>query len=237
MEWSILDTGIGTAEQNMAYDQKLLHELAVAEKPTVHFYRWAAPSVTHGYFLKPEHHLSSEGMCVLQVARRPTGGGFVFHVGDFAFSLLLPATSSLFSLNTLANYAFVNRLVARVIHCFSGGVSFPELLACSKCPDQAAEPFCMANPVAYDLILNGKKIGGGAQRKTRYGFLHQGTISFVATPIEFFNRVLKHPDEVIKAMQLHGGVLPYHGLLEQAKARFQEIFIQILSQRDRGRET
>src|SRR5947208_16269947 len=35
---------------------------------------------------------------------------------------------------------------------------------------------CFANPVVSDVIENGKKIAGAAQRKTRSGLLHQGSI-------------------------------------------------------------
>jgi lipoate-protein ligase A len=35
---------------------------------------------------------------------------------------------------------------------------------------------CFANPVVSDVIENGRKIAGAAQRKTRSGLLHQGSI-------------------------------------------------------------
>src|SRR4029434_6150541 len=35
---------------------------------------------------------------------------------------------------------------------------------------------CFANPVRDDLIFCGRKIAGAAQRRTRCGFLHQGSI-------------------------------------------------------------
>jgi lipoate-protein ligase A len=35
----------------------------------------------------------------------------------------------------------------------------------------------MAKPTKYDVMVGGKKVGGAAQRKTRHGFLHQGSIS------------------------------------------------------------
>ena len=35
---------------------------------------------------------------------------------------------------------------------------------------------CFANPVASDVMENGRKIAGAAQRKTRGGLLHQGSI-------------------------------------------------------------
>ena len=51
----------------------------------------------------------------LHLARRPTGGGIIFHLTDFAFSVLIPANHPSFSQNTLENYALVNRPVAFAI--------------------------------------------------------------------------------------------------------------------------
>jgi lipoate-protein ligase A len=39
-----------------------------------------------------------------------------------------------------------------------------------------SSPACFANPVIADVIENGRKIAGAAQRKTRTGLLHQGSI-------------------------------------------------------------
>jgi len=38
---------------------------------------------------------------------------------------------------------------------------------------------CFANPVRADVIVNGRKVAGAAQRRTRAGLLHQGSIQDV----------------------------------------------------------
>jgi len=35
---------------------------------------------------------------------------------------------------------------------------------------------CFANPVRADVLIDGRKIAGAAQRRTRQGLLHQGSI-------------------------------------------------------------
>ena len=37
---------------------------------------------------------------------------------------------------------------------------------------------CFQNPTKYDVLLNGVKIAGSAQRRTVHGLLHQGSIHF-----------------------------------------------------------
>jgi lipoate-protein ligase A len=48
----------------------------------------------------------------------------------------------------------------------------------------------MAKPTKYDVMWEGKKVGGGAQRRTKYGFLHQGTISLGRPDEEFLSGIL-----------------------------------------------
>jgi lipoate-protein ligase A len=38
---------------------------------------------------------------------------------------------------------------------------------------------CFANPVHADVLVNGRKVAGAAQRRTRAGLLHQGSIQHV----------------------------------------------------------
>jgi lipoate-protein ligase A len=38
---------------------------------------------------------------------------------------------------------------------------------------------CFANPVHADVMVNGRKVAGAAQRRARAGLLHQGSIQYV----------------------------------------------------------
>src|SRR5690242_16384610 len=104
MDWQILDTGVAPAEKNMAFDAELLENLG--GQPILHFYEWERPSISYGYFIQPSKFLNLNNIKKqgIDLARRPTGGGIVFHLWDMAFSVLVPASSPHFSLNTLENY-------------------------------------------------------------------------------------------------------------------------------------
>jgi len=45
--------------------------------------------------------------------------------------------------------------------------------------DAGYNEHCFSNPVRADVMLNGRKIAGAAQRRTRRGLLHQGSIQDV----------------------------------------------------------
>lgn len=189
----ILNTGIAAAQDNMDLDAKLLETLDRSESPILHFYDWIAPSVTYGYFANPDQHLDLGKAAQRGVAlgRRPTGGGIVFHIWDLAFSFLMPSTHPAFSLNTLENYHFVNHAVLDVVsHLFHvpESVLIPENL---NSPSSECQNFCMAKPTRYDVVCNGRKIAGAAQRRTKLGYLHQGTISLASPHLDLLGDLLR----------------------------------------------
>jgi lipoate-protein ligase A len=193
MKWNIIDTGKASAVQNMAIDYALLRELPSTKQPILHLYDWEGDCATYGHFLDPYKYLNraiieKQG---LQLARRPTGGGIVFHLTDFAYSILIPAYHPAYSVNTLENYAFVHKMIAKIIEQFLDIKRALNLLDIEPVPNHPdAQHFCMAQPTLNDVMWNGKKIGGGAQRRTKHGFLHQGTISLCNPGEDFLNSFL-----------------------------------------------
>lgn len=179
----------------MRLDHELLHALKPDDQPLLHAYDWLHPSATHGYFLKPESSLHVDALVDdgLEWARRPTGGGFVFHLWDLAFSFLLPSKHPAFSLNPIDNYRFVNEIVFHALRDFFSldALQFHQTSPSSSHPHF---DFCMAMPTQYDIMYQGKKIAGAAQRKRHNGFLHQGTLSLVAPDRTLLMRWLRSPE-------------------------------------------
>jgi lipoate---protein ligase len=198
MNWTIIDTGTSSAKKNMEIDADLLAALDPSSaSPILHLYDWLAPCATYGHFIHPFDHLSSKAD--FELAKRPTGGGLLFHISDWAFSILVPASHEAFSLNTLDNYAFINTLLIDIINRFLGFKANLSLLPTESPRDHCLCHFCMAKPTKYDVMLEGKKVCGGAQRRTKAGFLHQGTISLSIPDQGFLDRLLLDPS-VSKAM-------------------------------------
>jgi lipoate---protein ligase len=198
VKWKVIDTGISSPEKNMQIDVELLDNLEI---PTLHLYEWKGDCATYGHFTKPENFLNMDAVKKrgLNLAKRPTGGGIIFHLWDFAFSILVPADHPAFSRNVLDNYAYVNNIVIRALK--KEGC---DLLSQEQQPqDEQCRYFCMAKPTRYDVMLGEKKVGGAAQRCTKKGFLHQGTISLVSPPEEYLKDVLLSENNVLEAMKMN----------------------------------
>ncbi len=231
--WNIIDTQAAMPEENMAIDAKLLEEQKNRQDNTaiLHLYEWIAPSATYGIFIDPFTYLNPEGVKAkrLHLAKRPTGGGIIFHVSDFAFSMIIPSLHIGYSDNILQNYAFVNAIVIEVISRFLGKkVNISLLPEDPIALHESASLFCMGKPTKYDVMIGGKKVGGGAQRKTRHAILHQGTISLVLPDVSFLESVLKSKDHVIGAMQANTysllNNLRHPKELAKARLSFKKIF-------------
>lgn len=202
--WEFLDTGTQSAEANMALDAKLLEELKPDGAPILHFYDWLEDSATYGYFLNPSRflNLAKAEKRGLSLARRPTGGGIVFHVSDLAFSVLVPSGYPHFSLNTLDNYNFINNAVKKAVKNFFKSSRLLNLLPEEPTPlDESCRHFCMAKPTKYDVMLDGRKVAGAAQRRRKQGFLHQGTISLALPAPELLEDILLPDTQVHQAMR------------------------------------
>ena len=229
MTVEILDSGKASAAENMAMDADLLLALSENSHPILHFYEWQNPCATYGYFSSPAVLLNEKGVYKynLELAKRPTGGGIIFHQFDFAFSFLLPSAHSYFSQNTLENYRYVNQIIAKAIQGFLAEEVQLELLPCeADCPalenvhQKPLRNFCMAKPTIYDVVSGGSKLAGGAQRRTKHGYLHQASIALTLPPDDFLAEIV--PEKmVIAAMKKCSFPLlkPCANFSEQEKAK------------------
>lgn len=192
--FQVIDSGTKNAHHHMSLDQELLNNLKNCKVPILHFYDWLQDTATYGYFIAPDKYLNMDAVKKyrLDLCKRPTGGGIVFHLTDFAFSILLPSTHSGFSLNPMENYSYINQLIKEAILKFSGISSKVDLLQRDHVENFTdAKNFCMAKPTKYDILLDGLKIGGGAERLTKFGLLHQGTIALTLPQDDYLKEILK----------------------------------------------
>jgi lipoate-protein ligase A len=233
--WQIIESGYLSPEAIMAKDADLLAQLDPQGPSILHFYDWNAPCLTYGYFTDPSCHLNLEALQYhgLQKARRPTGGGIIFHLSDLAFSVLIPASHPRFSLNTLDNYAFINEKVAAAAAHFTSQSLQPQLLNEEPvCLSKECHAFCMAKPTQYDLMLHHKKVGGAAQRRTKQGLLHQGSLSLLPPPIDLLQKVLKNSELVLDAMHKHSDYLLSNQMmmsdLTQVREKLKETLKKLL---------
>lgn len=188
--WIIEEAGPKSAFWNMEADRKQLESVLVDSPAVLRFYEWEASSITYGYFVDPEELFDMEAVKTqkLDIARRPTGGGVIFHQQDLAFSIVVPSSHPFYSMNSLLSYQIIN---SHILEAIKKVVPSKDLLLQDDLKEAPRGGFCMAKATKYDLILEGKKVGGAAQRKTKNGLLHQSSLFLGMPDSAWLHTILK----------------------------------------------
>lgn len=195
----VLVSGRDLASCHMQQDALFLEQ---SDGPILHFYEFLPGSVTYGHFINPLDWLKSEPA---DGARRPTGGGLIFHEGDFSFTFVLPQEHPFTKLRPLERYVHINSLVKEAVRALvpTSRLSLQDITK----EEGAIDQLCMANPSPYDLLAAGKKIGGCAQRKNRHALIHQCSLFLLPPPWEQIGSLLLHAEEVVPRLAAFTGSL------------------------------
>lgn len=213
-EWRFIPLETHTAAMNMALDESCAHAVAKEEvNPTIRLYRWNPSAVSIGYFQSLQQEIDTNA-CAKQkidIVRRRTGGGAVYHdyEGEITYSIIAP--ESLFEKNIVESY----RQIAQGI--ISG---LKEL--------NVRAEFVPIN----DLVVSGKKISGNAQTR-RNGILQMHGTILCDVDVDKMFSLLKVPDEKMRGKTIavvkervtslkQHGVSDYQKIYEALKNGFLE---------------
>ncbi|MBF0498759.1 MAG: lipoate--protein ligase family protein [Candidatus Riflebacteria bacterium] len=140
------------------------------------FYRWAPPTLSFGYFQRPERSIALEmlneaGICLV---RRSSGGKMVFHADELTFSMGLPI-----KIISDKKAPFID-LFRKMMQPLVYGLSDLGLEAAFATLESGSESVrrhgtdrlhCYAAPAGHSVMLAGKKLIGAA------GNLREGVLS------------------------------------------------------------
>lgn len=210
--YKVINSGIVPGREVLELEKYLLEKVS---EPTLHFYRFDKPTVTYGHNFKAPLHLNLEVLDSLGFdhGHRLTPGGAIFHLWDYAFSVIIPLENLPFFSKVPASlipaYAFkyFNSLVKQSLENFAPfaeQTSFikDEILnhegALESCKDVS---FCMGNPTRLDIMKGDKKVCGAAEIVYKNNLLHHGSISLAAPDEDLLKKTLKNPSIVDKMLQ------------------------------------
>ena len=163
--------------KNMAVDEALLESVAGGTPATIRVYTWAEATVSLGYFQRQTPEITPGGRFHgLAAVRRLSGGGAILHHRELTYSCCIPADHRLAAEPSLL-YEEIHQAVRETLRMFGMEVK----------PRGEHEgddkPFlCFARGDRRDLVCDGFKVVGSAQRRRRGAILQHGSILLRRSP-------------------------------------------------------
>lgn len=166
--WRFLRDGPGPAGWNMAVDEALLRTALPGQPPYLRVYGWSEPAASFGLLQRAQE--VRQWTPLRPLVRRPTGGGLVPHIRDWTYTVLIPAGHPWHQWRAAASYRHLHLWLQAAL----ARLGIETILAPEPIPEGPGH--CFLGAETDDLLCQGRKIAGAAQRRTRTGLLIQGSL-------------------------------------------------------------
>src|SRR6185369_6413735 len=179
MQWELIIDGLIDGERNMAIDAHLLEDVDRSEsaRTIVRFYGWQTPTISLGRNQKTEKAVDVDYCRAngIDIVHRPTGGRAVLHDDELTYAVISNDTDC-FGDTIYGNYKRVSEALRLGYHRLGvAAVLAPDTRKAAPLPDDG-DPPCFVSPSRYELMVDGRKIAGSAQRRVRGSFLQHGSM-------------------------------------------------------------
>lgn len=163
----LLDPPLAAAE-NMRRDEALL----ARGEPALRLYGWMPEAISLGNSQRIDEldpHAVRDYR--LEVVKRGTGGGGILHnASEVTYAVVVPIDHPALPRGLPASFAYLGGGVRTALRA----LGLPAEL--ESVPDLTRDALCYVRQQGTNLVVHGKKISGGAQRRTRNAILQHGTL-------------------------------------------------------------
>jgi lipoate-protein ligase A len=173
--WRLIPSRALPSPGQMAYDAELFKGFRPEDPPILRFFQFERPTLTLGRLEARRLDLSR---LPYPYEVRPTGGRAVLHGnGDLCYSIVASAQDPLVGGELLESYRKISAILAYALRGLDREVRLSE----EKHPGLESG-HCFSSPSFAELVLDGKKVAGGAQAREGSVFLQQGVILLAVAP-------------------------------------------------------
>jgi len=210
MEFRLINDGWRDAYENMAIDEAIL----IGGTPTLRFYKWRPSAISIGYFqsMEEEVNLKECEKQNIDVVRRITGGGAVYHDsnGEITYSFVCPQ----------------EMLPKKIMDIYS-------LICSSLALGLRYIGLDAEHRGINDIVVNGKKISGSAMTRKYGNVLQHGTLLLRVDVKKMFSllkvgkekisdKEIKNVEERVTSVEKEGGVLDEEEIKRALMVGFEE---------------
>jgi lipoate-protein ligase A len=161
----------------MAIDHALLD--AVDEDPALAVFRtyeWDEPTLSLGYFQRFVAVETDPQWHEVRVVRRPTGGGAIWHDHEVTYALVMPRSHPA-ACRPADLYRLVHGAIAAELRGRGLAATLRGRLSTEAPAGDLARPFlCFLDHDPSDVLLDGRKVLGSAQRRRPRAVLQHGSL-------------------------------------------------------------
>lgn len=171
LEMRLLPTLAASGPEQMARDEALLESAADQGVVSFRFYRWSEPTLSLGYFQGAGDRTGE--LASLAWVRRASGGAAILHHSphELTYSFALPAAAATIPVGE----SWICRVHYAIRDCLKAMGVRTRAVVCGE-EQKLGEFLCFLHHTPGDLVLDGSKVVGSAQRKQRGAILQHGTI-------------------------------------------------------------
>lgn len=160
---------------NMAIDEALL-ETAEAGTAVLRTYGWTEPTLSLGYFQNLDAARADPRWRAVPTVRRPTGGGALWHDREVTYALVIPRDHPL-ARRHVDLYEAVHEAIAADLRSLGANARR------RGHGGEGDRPFlCFRDADPSDVVIDGVKVVGSAQRRRAGAVLQHGSLLLAASP-------------------------------------------------------
>ena len=159
-----------SALDNMLFDSYLVQQ---CKDEYLRIYQWSNPAVSLGITNKiNEINLSYTNKHNIDIVRRETGGGIVYHNQDLCFSFITNA-----NLKPKENYHLIKDAIEKILHKLGEFITKTNNI-------NTKSLLCFNGSSNHEISIDNKKVIGIAQKLVKNRYLMQGSIQLKSIKVE-----------------------------------------------------
>lgn len=188
-DWRLIRSATFSGAENMARDEALLESVAGGRSlPVLRLYRWSPATVTLGYAQRGPDvvNLDSCRKLGLDVVRRCTGGRAVLHDREMTYAVVSQSRTAVFPGGILPNYQVIARVLQQTLASLGLDVQLAGERSRGAAGSGAEKSACFTAPGQFELLYQGHKLAGCAQKRQGDSFLQHGSVPVTVDPGQLF---------------------------------------------------
>ncbi|MEM7816520.1 MAG: lipoate--protein ligase family protein [Candidatus Aenigmatarchaeota archaeon] len=187
-EWRLILEENCNGYYNMAVDEAIFINFPIHKIPTLRIYNWEKSFISIGYHQNINQLFKIDNS--IPFVRRITGGGAILHQEELTYSLIFSKEDLDLSNKVKDSFKIICSFLIKFYSNLGLEAKFARDIFYEELDTHC--DFCFATFQSFDLTINGKKIGGNAQRRSKNLILQEGSIP-IKVNLNKIEKVFKNP--------------------------------------------